>query len=194
MARDLGCSVADIISNPAQRSKIVPEKYISGDVGLPTLKDILAELAKPGRDPRQRFETFAFAPGIQKPADLKPGMKVPGVVTNVTAFGAFVDIGVHQDGLVHISQIADRFVKNPAEVLKAGQRVQATVLEVDLQRNRISLSLKSRPDLTPRGNDGAAGPRTQNPRRTQQAQRAAAQPFGTAALESAFDRALHKNK
>jgi uncharacterized protein len=194
MARDLGCSVADIISNPAQRSKIVPEKYISGDVGLPTLKDILAELAKPGRDPRQRFETFAFAPGIQKPADLKPGMKVPGVVTNVTAFGAFVDIGVHQDGLVHISQIADRFVQNPAEVLKAGQRVQATVLEVDLQRNRISLSLKSRPDLTPRGNDGASGPRTQNPRRTQQAQRAAAQPFGTAALESAFDRALHKNK
>ena len=101
------------------------------------------ELAKPGRDPREKFEVFSFAEGVEKIEDLKPGMKLPGIVTNVTAFGAFVDIGVHQDGLVHISQLADRFVKDPNEVVKVAQRVDVTVLEVDLDRKRISLSMKS---------------------------------------------------
>ena len=111
-------------------------------VGLPTLNDILAELAKPGRDPREQFEAFQFAEGVSKIEDVKPGMKLPGIVTNVTAFGAFVDIGVHQDGLVHVSQLADRFVKDPNEVVKVQQRVEVTVLEVDLARKRIALSMR----------------------------------------------------
>jgi uncharacterized protein len=115
---------------------------VSEKVGLPTLTDIVAELAKPGRDPRERFEAFAFADGVNKIEDVKPGMKLPGIVTNVAAFGAFVDIGVHQDGLVHVSQLADRFVKDPAEVVKVQQRVEVTVLEVDLARKRIALSMR----------------------------------------------------
>ena len=111
-------------------------------VGLPTLTDIMAELAKPGRDPAQAVRSFSFAEGMNEIDDVQPGMKLPGVVTNVTAFGAFVDIGVHQDGLVHISQLADRFVKDPAEVVKVHQRVMVTVLDVDLERKRISLSMR----------------------------------------------------
>ena len=126
------------------------ERYVTPEVGLPTLKDIVAELAKPGRDPREKFEAFSFAEGVDKMEDLSPGLKLPGIVTNVTAFGAFVDIGVHQDGLVHISQISDDFVKNPADFLKVGQKVLATVMEVDLPRKRIALSLKSKVDLAPR--------------------------------------------
>ena len=121
-------------------------------VGLPTLNDILAELAKPGRDPRQQFEAFAFQAGVEKMEDLKPGMKLPGIVTNVTAFGAFVDIGVHQDGLVHVSQLCRSFVKDPAEVVKVQQKVMVTVMEVDLPRKRIALSMKAAPVI------GAAGP------------------------------------
>jgi uncharacterized protein len=150
MAADLGCSVLDLLRDGTKRAKISPEKYVTTEVGLPTLKDILAELAKPGRDPRQQFEAFSFAEGVEKMEDLQPGQKLPGIVTNVTAFGAFVDIGVHQDGLVHISQMSDDFVKNPADVLKVGQRVQATVMEVDMPRKRIALSLKTKVDLTPR--------------------------------------------
>ena len=120
---------------------------MSGDVGLPTLKDIVAELAKPGRDPRKQFEVFSFQEGVEKPDDLKVGMKLPGIVTNVTAFGAFVDVGVHQDGLVHVSQLADHFIRDASEVVKVGQKVQVTVVEVDLKRNRIALSMKSKPDL-----------------------------------------------
>jgi uncharacterized protein len=150
IAADLGCSVLDLLRDGQKRAKIQPDKYVTTEVGLPTLKDILAELAKPGRDPRQKFEAFSFAEGVEKMEDLQPGLKLPGIVTNVTAFGAFVDIGVHQDGLVHISQMSDDFVKNPAEVLKVGQRVQATVMEVDMARKRIALSLKTRVDLTPR--------------------------------------------
>jgi len=146
MAADLGCAVADLLQDPRRREKIRPEQYVEEQLGLPTLMDILAELAKPGRDPRQQFEVFSFAEDVSKPADLKPGMKLPGVVTNVTAFGAFVDVGVHQDGLVHISQLSDGFVQAPSEVVKAGQRVEVTVLEVDLERNRIALSMKSNPD------------------------------------------------
>jgi uncharacterized protein len=149
MAADLGCDVADLLKDVAKRAKIDPKKYVSEDVGLPTITDILAELAKPGRDPREQFEAFNFAEGVEKMTDLTIGMKLPGVVTNVTAFGAFIDIGVHQDGLAHISQLSDQFVKNPADILKVGQKVMATVTEVDLERKRIALSLKSKPELGP---------------------------------------------
>ncbi len=151
MAADLGCSVLDLLRDGSKRAKIRPENYVTTEVGLPTLKDILAELSKPGRDPRQQFEAFSFAEGVEKMEDLQPGLKLPGIVTNVTAFGAFVDIGVHQDGLVHISQMSDDFVKNPADVLKVGQRVQATVMEIDMPRKRIALSLKTRVEIGPRG-------------------------------------------
>jgi protein Tex len=143
MARDRDCSVADLIGNAQAVATINPGAYVTETVGLPTLEDILAELAKPGRDPRAGFETFSFAEGIHKVEDLVEGMKLPGIVTNVTHFGAFIDIGVHQDGLAHISQLADRFVRDPNEVVKVGQQVKATVLDVDLERKRISLSLKS---------------------------------------------------
>ncbi|HSZ71608.1 MAG TPA: Tex family protein [Cytophagaceae bacterium] len=142
MAQDLGVTVKDLIADPSRRQQIKPEKYITDKVGLPTLKDIMKELEKPGRDPRQPFEQFAFAEGINAPEDLRSGMKLPGIVTNVTKFGVFVDIGVHQDGLIHISHLADRFISDPSEVVKVQQKVQVTVLEVDLQRKRISLSMK----------------------------------------------------
>lgn len=145
MAHDLGCSVPDLLRAEKLQKKINPAKYVSDQVGLPTLNDILAELVKPGRDPREQFEVFRFAEGVGKIEDVKPGMKLPGIVTNLTAFGVFVDIGVHQDGLVHISQLADRFVKNPHEVVKVHQKVMVTVLDVDLARRRIALSLRSNP-------------------------------------------------
>jgi len=145
MARDLGCHITDLMSSAELRNKIDLTAYVTDTVGLPTLNDILKELAKPGRDPRKSFEIFEFASGIEKMEDLLPGMKLPGIVTNVTAFGAFVDIGVHQDGLVHVSELADRFVKNPAEIVKVQQKVMVTVLEVDSARKRISLSIKSAP-------------------------------------------------
>ena len=158
MAADLGCSVSDLLRDPAKRAAIKLDNYVTPEVGLPTLKDIVAELAKPGRDPREKFEAFSFADGVEKVEDLQPGMKLPGIVTNVTAFGAFVDIGVHQDGLVHISQISDDFVKNPAEFLKVGQKVQTTVMEIDLARKRIALSLKTKVDLAPRQPRGTGAP------------------------------------
>ena len=142
MAADASCSVADLMTNEPLRKKVRLESYVSDTVGLPTLNDIMQELAKPGRDPRQQFEIFSFAEGVNKMEDIKPGMRLPGIVTNVTAFGAFVDIGVHQDGLVHVSQMADRFVKDPAEVVKVHQKVMVTVLEVDLVKKRISLTMK----------------------------------------------------
>ncbi|MBU2262356.1 MAG: RNA-binding transcriptional accessory protein [Proteobacteria bacterium] len=145
MADDLDCSIADLMRDEALRKRIDPARYVTDEVGLPTLNDILAELDRPGRDPRERFEAFRFAEGIEKMEELTPGMKLPGIVTNLTAFGAFVDIGVHQDGLVHLSQIADRFVKDPGEVLKVRQTVEVTVLAVDLERKRISLTLKKYP-------------------------------------------------
>ncbi len=143
MAKDVGCTIGDLMRRDDLRKGIRLERWVTDKAGLPTLRDIVAELARPGRDPRERFEAFAFAEGIEKIDDVKQGMKVPGVVTNVTAFGAFVDIGVHQDGLVHISQLADRFVRDPAEVVKVGQTVQVHVLDVDLDRNRIALSMKT---------------------------------------------------
>jgi protein Tex len=149
MAKDLNCSVGDLLRDAGLRQKIQLPKYVTEAVGLPTLNDILGELAKPGRDPRQKFEVFSFQSGVEKMEDLKPGMKLPGIVTNVTAFGAFVDIGVHQDGLVHVSQLSDRFVSNPAEVVKVSQRVTVTVTEVDLPRKRIALSMKAAPQIGP---------------------------------------------
>ena len=145
MARNLGCSVLDLMREEKLRQRIELTQYVSDKVGLPTLNDILSELAKPGRDPREQFETFRFAEGVEKIEDVKPGMKLPGMVTNITAFGVFVDIGVHQDGLVHISQVSNRFVKDAAEVVKVHQKVMVTVLDVDLERKRISLSMKDSP-------------------------------------------------
>jgi uncharacterized protein len=145
MAADLNCSVADLMHDTELRKRIDSARYVTAEIGLPTLNDILAELAKPGRDPRAGFETFRFADGIEKIEDLSPGMKLPGIVTNITAFGAFVDIGVHQDGLVHLSQIADRFVKDAGEVLKVRQVIEVTILAVDQERKRISLTLKKNP-------------------------------------------------
>src|SRR5262245_33929421 len=145
IAYDLGCSVTELMRDEQLRKKINPPRYVSEQVGLPTLQDILTELAKPGRDPREQFEIVRFAEGVEKIEDVKPGMKLPGVVTNVTAFGVFVDIGVHQDGLVHVSQLADRYVKNPGDVVKVHQKVTVTVLDVDLTRRRISLSMRGTP-------------------------------------------------
>jgi len=145
MAQDLGCSVRDLMQREELRQRIDLDRYVSDTVGLPTLTDILEELAKPGRDPRDSFEAFAFADGIHTIDDLVPGMRLPGIVTNVTNFGAFVDIGVHQDGLVHVSQLADHFVRNPADVVRVNQKVTVTVLEVDRERNRISLSMRKDP-------------------------------------------------
>ncbi|TET82584.1 MAG: RNA-binding transcriptional accessory protein, partial [Desulfobacteraceae bacterium] len=139
MARDLGLGVTDLLENDMLRKKIDPNRYVTDRVGIPTLTDILAELAKPGRDPRKQFESFKFQEGIEKIEHVQPGMSLPGVVTNVTAFGAFVDIGVHQDGLVHISQMANRFIKDPNEVVKVHQHITVKVLDVDLERKRISL-------------------------------------------------------
>jgi len=155
MATDLECSVADLIQDPDMRQKIDLHRYVTPQVGLPTLKDILAELAKPGRDPRETFEPFSFAEGVESIQDLQVGMKLPGIVTNVTAFGAFVDIGVHRDGLVHLSEMADRFVKDPRDVVHVHQHVTVTVLEVDLERKRISLSMKasSRDGVTTKQSD-----------------------------------------
>ncbi len=145
MAADLGVSVKDLITDANLRKRIKLENYITEDVGLPTLKDIIAELEKPGRDPRQNFEAFQFDDAINSPEDLRIGMVLPGIITNITNFGVFVDVGVHQDGLVHISQLSDRFVKDPMEIVKVNQKVKVTVMEVDLKRNRIALSMKSDP-------------------------------------------------
>ena len=143
IAKDLGHPLDQVVGSTSISNQIDPQRYLSDTVGLPTLIDIIEELARPGRDPRQEFEPFRFAEGVNKIEDLTAGMKLPGVITNVTAFGAFVDLGVHQDGLVHISQLSDRFVRNPSDIVKVQQQVWVTVLEVDLDRKRISLSMKS---------------------------------------------------
>lgn len=142
MAADCGCSVAQLISSADERSKIDIKRYVTPTVGLPTLRDIMDELEKPGRDPRGQAETFEFDPRVKTPDDLVEGMELPGIVTNITNFGAFVDIGVHQDGLIHISQLADRFVRDPNEVVKLHQHVRVKVIEVDRRRHRIALSMR----------------------------------------------------
>lgn len=140
MAADLGAKVEDLIKNESLRKQIQPAKYVTETAGLPTIKDIIAELAKPGRDPREKAESFAFA-DVRSMEDLKIGMELPGIVTNITNFGCFVDIGVKQEGLVHISQLANRFVKDPNDVVKLQQKVKVKVVEVDIQRKRIALSM-----------------------------------------------------
>lgn len=142
MAKDLGCSVGELIGSNEKIRQIPLEKYVTAEVGMPTLNDIVAELEKPGRDPREDLEEFAFDERVHTVADLVPGMLLPGIVTNITKFGAFVDVGVHQDGLVYVSQLANRFVADPAEVVRLHQHVQVKVVEVDTKRNRISLTMK----------------------------------------------------
>ena len=185
MAGELNCSVNDLMHDAGRRQKIQLAKYVTAVVGLPTLTDIVTELAKPGRDPRQQFEVFTFQAGVEKMEDLKPGMKLPGIVTNVTAFGAFVDIGVHQDGLVHVSQLCDRFIKDPSEVVKVQQKVMVTVTEVDLPRKRIALSMKAAPTIgaaaTGKTSPGPARPRPPMPPAKPQA-------------EDWFTAALNRNK
>jgi uncharacterized protein len=157
MAADLGATVSDLMKDAALRSKIKPVDYADEKIGLPTLEDIMEELAKPGRDPRKTFSAFAFAEGLSKLEDLKPGMRLPGKITNVTAFGAFVDVGVHTNGLVHLSELSDRFVKVATEAVRVGQEVTVTVLSADPARNRLSLSLKSRPGPAPSGDGHMPG-------------------------------------
>ncbi len=147
ITRDLDCTITDLMSNDSLRQRVDLNQYATATIGLPTLTDIIEELGKPGRDPRQEFEIFHFTEGVNSIDDLVPGMKLPGIVTNVTNFGAFVDIGVHQDGLVHISQMADHFVRNPADEVKVSQKITVTILEVDKQRKRISLSMLPNPQI-----------------------------------------------
>lgn len=150
MAKDLDCSVKDLMSKQELRSKIDLKKYVTDKVGMPTLTDILDELTKPGRDPREQFESFEFAEGVETMEDLKTGMKLPGIVTNITNFGAFVDIGVHQDGLVHVSELSNDYIEDPNEVVKVHQKVEVTVLEVDIRRKRIGLSMKGSAPAKPK--------------------------------------------
>jgi uncharacterized protein len=143
IAGDLGVALGTLLSNEAAVERIDVKRYVADGVGLPTLQDILSELRRPGRDPREQFEPPAFRDDVTDPKHLSPGMVLEGVVTNIVAFGAFVDIGVHQDGLVHVSQLADRFVRDPNDVVKVGQKVKVTVVSVDLERNRIALTMKA---------------------------------------------------
>ncbi|GGZ38465.1 RNA-binding transcriptional accessory protein [Echinicola pacifica] len=156
MASDIGSSVTDLMNSEELRQKVLLKNYVTETVGLPTLQDIMAELAKPGRDPRETFEVFSFQEGVNEMKDLKVGMKLPGIITNITNFGAFVDVGVHQDGLVHLSHLADRYISDPNEVITVNQKVEVTVIEVDLARKRIALSMKSDP-FAERGKAKAGG-------------------------------------
>jgi uncharacterized protein len=143
MASDLGVPLKSLVGNASLATSIPLDRYVSEDVGLPTLRDIVSELAKPGRDPRESFEPPKFRDDVNSMEDLRVGMSLEGVVTNVTAFGAFVDVGVHQDGLVHVSHLSDTFVRDPAQVVKAGDRISVRVMEVDVSRRRISLTARS---------------------------------------------------
>ena len=145
------------MGNAAAAKKIDIRRYIAPGIGEPTLKDIVAELLKPGRDPRKSFEPPKFRDDVTKIEDVREGMKLEGVVTNVTAFGAFVDIGVHQDGLIHVSELSDNFVSDPASVVKAGDRLSVTVIGIDRARGRISLSAKSKPGSGGVGQGASSG-------------------------------------
>jgi uncharacterized protein len=141
MAKDLGCSVTDLINEKSWRTKIQPEKYVTEKTGMPTLLDIMAELDKPGRDPRQGVKVFEFDANIRDLSDLKEGMVLPGIINNITNFGCFVDIGIKEKGLVHISEMADSFVSDPTEIVSIHQHVKVKVLNVDTERKRIQLSM-----------------------------------------------------
>ncbi len=173
IAKDLNCTINDLIRNSALRAQVDLKKYVSDTVGLPTLEDIMKELAKPGRDPRESFEVFAFKEGVNEIADLQTGMQLPGIVTNITNFGAFVDVGVHQDGLVHISHLSDNFVSNPADVVKVHQKVKVTVMEVDIPRKRISLSMKANPfeQAVPQKKGGKPQQQKQQPKQERKQER-----------------------
>jgi len=191
IAKDNNATIRDLMTNDKLRKSIPLQKYTSDKVGLPTLTDIMAELAKPGRDPREQFEAFSFTEGVNEIKDLKVGMKLPGIVTNITAFGAFVDIGVHQDGLVHLSQITNRFIKDPNEVLKVHQHVEVTVTEVDASRKRISLSMKESEKEKPRENNNgrkpaASGSNNNNPNRGKQREPETDMQSKLAALKAKF--------
>ncbi|HSJ68352.1 MAG TPA: S1 RNA-binding domain-containing protein, partial [Anditalea sp.] len=155
--------VGDLMKSEDLRNKIILKNYVSDNVGLPTLQDIMSELSKPGRDPRETFEVFNFQEGVNEMKDLKVGMKLPGIITNITNFGAFVDIGVHQDGLVHLSNMADRYISDPNEVVTVNQKVEVTVMEVDTARKRIGLSMKSDP-FAEKKPTGGGGRRERKPR------------------------------
>jgi len=157
IARDLSVDMTTLVGNEAAVSRIDLTKYVGDGVGLPTLQDIVAELQKPGRDPREQFEAPAFRDDVQSLEDLREGMSLQGTVTNVVAFGAFVDVGVHQDGLVHVSELSDRFVRDPNEAVKVGDRVTVRVMSVDVPRKRIALSMKTQPDAA-RSSGGGGRP------------------------------------
>jgi uncharacterized protein len=179
---DIRKGIGEVIGDSRLLRTLLPEKFIDDRFGLPTVRDILKELEKPGRDPRPEFRAAAFREGVESAKDLQPGMILEGVVTNVANFGAFVDIGVHQDGLVHISAIADRFVKDPRTVVKAGDVVKVKVLEVDLARQRIALSMRL-VDALPNTPKAAPAPASARARQRQQDQ-----PQPGSAMASAFDR------
>ena len=168
MAKDLKCSVSDLMSSSELRAKLELRNYISDEVGLPTLKDIMNELSKPGRDPRELFEIIQFSEGVNSIEDLRVGMQLTGVVTNLTKFGAFVDIGVHQDGLVHISHISNTFIDDPAKILKVSQKVKVSVLEVDVARKRISLSMKTETNAAPKKQHNKSKEEKANPKTEEQ--------------------------
>jgi uncharacterized protein len=188
MARDQNCTVADLMTDAGLRERIEISRYVTDQVGRPTLMDIVAELAKPGRDPRRAFEAIEFAEGVNQISDLKPGMTLPGIVTNVTAFGAFVDIGVHQDGLVHISELSDGFVKDPAVYVKVQQKVSVRVIAVDAERKRISLSMRKQPDVPK-----AAPPLTNSPRKNPEAKKKEKKTRNTP-FHNPFEEALIKKR
>jgi uncharacterized protein len=160
--------VEALIGNTDAVGKIQKQRYVSGDAGLLTIEDILNELRKPGRDPRAEFEPPAFREDVCTIEDVRPGMKLEGIVTNVTAFGAFVDIGVHQDGLVHVSELSDRFIRDPSEVVKSGDKLTVRVLDVDLARRRISLSARSESKGRPATKQGGQHRHAPGPRPRQQ--------------------------
>ena len=168
MADDLGCSVRDLMDKEELREKINLSRYVTDEVGMPTLQDIYNELAKPGRDPRKEFELFNFREDVNAISDLETGMVLPGVITNVTAFGAFVDMGVHQDGLVHISHMSDDYVSDPHRAVKVNQQVTVTVLDVDVERKRISLSMKQNPFESKKKPEKKSAPRKKNNSRDKQ--------------------------
>ena len=193
MARSVSSTVEALMKDSAKANQLDLKQFVTDEIGLPTLTDIVDEIKRPGRDPREQFEAFSFADEVNKIGDLKPGMKLPGIVTNVTNFGAFVDVGVHQDGLVHISQLADKYVKDPNDVVKVQQKVHVTVVEVDLARNRISMSMKANPEKAPeRGTkpkQGRKQTRPPKPKRERKPEVQAEQPKSDSALADAFRKA-----
>ena len=188
MLADIKKGIRECIGDSRLLKALAPEKYTDEKFGLPTVRDILKELEKPGRDPRPEFKTAAFREGVETVKDLQPGMILEGVVTNVANFGAFVDIGVHQDGLVHISAIANQFVKDPRSVVKAGDVVKVKVLEVDLPRQRIALSMRLADELPSTAKGGTGSPAAPAPVSAKARQRQQNQPQASGAMASAFAR------